>query len=277
MTRAQDEAAVAALVDRVRRVTGHDLHGYRTDGLVRRARQRAAVVGAESLAEYLPTVDEAEARSLLDHVLVQVSGWFRDPYAWESLRATVLPGMAARRGGPVPLQVWVAGCGQGQEVWSLAACLAEAVDRGHLSSWRLLASDVDGQALSDVERAVYPAAPLPEVGRQVLPFHVHEAGGRWRVASSLTAHVRTVRHDVRDAPPEELDGPADLVVCRNVLMYLDRSTQLRVLDGLVASVRPGGVVLLGHAEMPLDRRDALVPVDLAARAYRSIASSLPAV
>lgn len=276
MSRASDEAVVGLLARRVHQETGFDLAGYRTDGLVRRARQRAAVTGAESLEEYLPRVDQGEARLLLQHALVQVSGWFRDPWVWQSLLEVVLPGIAHRSGGPADLRVWVAGCGSGQEVYSLAACLDRSVRAGHVASWEVLATDVDRGALAAVGAATYPSVELPGPGRELLLPHVQQAeDGTWRVGGSLRAHVRTAHHDVREAPPEELGGPADLVLCRNVLMYLDAPVQAEVLDGLLASVRPGGVLVLGHAELPLGHRHALVPVDLRARAYRSIAVALP--
>lgn len=275
MTPPADDDALVRLVERVRELSGVDLAGYGRDGLLRRARHRAALVGADSLGSYLAQVDADEANALLEHVLVQVSGWFRDPWVWRSLLEDVLPGMAARRGGPVDLSVWVAGCGRGQEVWTVAACLARAVGAGHVGSWDLLATDVDPQVLAAVTDASYPVAELPELGKDLLRPHLLDVGGRWQVAPTLGAHVRTAVHDVRDAPPEELGGPADLVVCRNVIMYLDASVRAGVMDGLLASVRPGGVVVLGHAEVPLDRREVLVPVDLRARAYRSIAAAVP--
>ena len=275
MNRASDVDLLARLTVRVREETGFDLTGYRTDGLARRARQRAALVGAQGLQEYLPSVDAREARALLEHVLIQVSGWFRDAHVWTSLRETVLPGIARRRGGPVDLRVWVAGCGEGQEVWSLAACLDEAGRAGHLTSWGLLATDVDAGVLATLERGLYPVVEVAAPGEELLLGHLGRVGDAWEVGPSLSAHVRTAVHDVRAAPPPGLGGPADLVLCRNVIMYLDAGAQVGVLDGLVASMRPGGVLVLGYAEIPLEHRDVLVPVDPASRAYRVIGKPLP--
>jgi len=274
VTRASDVDLFARLSVRVREETGFDLTGYRTDGLLRRVRPRAALVGAEGLEAYLLSVVAAAAQTMQAHVLVQVSGWFRDAHVWTSLRGTVLPGIT-RRGGPVDLRVWVAGCGEGQEVWSLAACLDEAARAGHLRSWSLLATDVDAGVLATLERGLYPVVQVAAPDQDLLQGHLGRVGDAWEVGPSLSAHVRTAVHDVRAAPPPGLGGPADLVLCRNVIMYLDPGVQVAVLDGLVASMRPGGVLVLGHAEIPLDHRDVLVPVDLAARAYRAIGRPLP--
>jgi two-component system CheB/CheR fusion protein len=187
------------------------------------------------------------------------------------LHGDVLPTL----GGPArerPVRAWVAGCGEGQEVYSLGACLADAVGRGVLPDWSVLATDVDPQALRLLARAQYPRAAVPHLGRALLAPHLLVDGAGWRVAPSLTARVRASRHDVRDAPPAEAADPFDLVMCRNLLMYLDDVTQARVLEGLVASLRPGGVLVLGQAELPITHRDALVPVDVGARIYRSIAA-----
>jgi len=255
--------------------TGFDLTGYRLAGLARRAGQRASVRGYDDLAPYLELVarNQDEAGALLDHLLVQVSAWLRDPHVWQALRSALpaLSGTAGER----PVRAWVAGCGEGQEVWTLAACLAEAQDADRLPSWWLLATDVDAQALRVLHAGRYPRSRLPEGGGDLLLPYLRSVGPTWQVADNLADHVSIGRHDVREAPPEDAVTPFDLVLCRNVLMYLDDAVQVTVLDGLLASLRPGGLLVLGQAELPIDRRDVLVPVDLAGRVYRSIAAPLP--
>ena len=272
-----EHLAVERLLRVVRERTGFDLTGYRMDGLVRRAGQRARAVGLhDDIAAYTDrvAVDPTEAVQLLDHLLVQVSGWFRDAHVWATLRETVLPSLSGP-GRDRPVRAWVAGCGQGQEVYSLAACLEEARTSGHLPSWWVLATDVDTDALRLLAGARYPRSAVPAVVDPVLAPHLLHEGSHYRVAHALTSSVGVGRHDVRAAPPEDAATPFDLVVCRNLLMYLDDAMQVQVLDGLIAALRPGGVLVLGQAELPIDRRDALVPVDLGARAYRLIGSPLP--
>lgn len=254
--------------------TGFDLAGYRLAGIARRAGQRAAVRGYLDLGDYLTLVarDQDEAEALLDHLLVQVSGWFRDPHVWQALRS-VLPALSAAP-GERPVRAWVAGCGEGQEVWTLSACLAEAHDAGR-PPWWVLATDVDTHALRVLQAGRYPRSRLPEGGGDLLLPHLRTDGPGWQVAPDLADHVSIGRHDVRAAPPEDAATPFDLVMCRNVLMYLDDAGQRTVLDGLLASLRPGGLLVLGQAELPMQHRDVLVPVDLAARVYRSIAAPLP--
>ncbi|MGJ7441782.1 CheR family methyltransferase [Aquipuribacter sp. MA13-6] len=273
--RAVDPAVLERMLRLLLERTGYDLTGYRLAGIARRAGQRAAVVGFSDLDRYLERVaeDQDEAEALLDHLLVQVSGWFRDAHVWQALRAA-LPALAGRAGDR-GVRAWVAGCGEGQEVWTVAACLAEAVGAGRLPSWWLLATDVDAHALRLLHGGRYPRTPLSPDAAELLEPHLEASGPGWQVSGSLAAHVSIGRHDVREAPPEDAATPFDLVLCRNVLMYLDDAVQVTVLDGLLASLRPGGLLVLGQAELPIDRRDALVPVDLAARVYRSIAAPVP--
>ena len=271
-----DPAVLERLLRLLHERTGFDLTGYRLAGLSRRAHQRAALAGYDDLADYLPLVadDDQEAAVLLDHLLVLVSGWFRDPHVWQVVRGDVLPSLAGRDGAR-GIRAWVAGCGEGQEVWSLGSCLAGAEAAGRLPSWSVLATDVDAQALRRVQDARYPTGHVPPGWQDVIEPYLEPRQGHWQVVPALTSRVSVGRHDVRDAPPEDAATPFDLVMCRNVLMYLDAAVQVRVLDGLLASLRPGGVLVLGQAELPIDRRDVLVPVDSAARVYRSIGAPVP--
>jgi two-component system, chemotaxis family, CheB/CheR fusion protein len=262
-----DPPGLAAVLDVVRQGTGVDLTGYRRDTVLRRLLPRASArTGDGCLHDYavLLATDDAEVRALLDDVLVQCSGWFRDPAVWRLLEADVLPGLAA---GDRPLVAWVAGCGDGREVWSLAALLAVAAP----GRWHLVASDVSERALAVTREAVYResagAAPA------VLARDAEPRAAGWRVAAPLRERVTVVRHDVRTPPPHEVGpGSCDLLVCRNVLMYLDEATQRDALEQLLGALRPGGALVLGDAEAGLSHRDLLVPVDLAARVYRLIAT-----
>lgn len=271
-----DPAVVERLLRLLHARTGFDLTGYRLAGVTRRAMQRAALAGYDDLSEYLPRVaqDDEEAGALLDHVLVQVSAWFRDPNVWQVLDRTVLPSLAGRdndRG----IRAWVAGCGEGQEVWSLGSCLARAEAKGRLASWSVLATDVDAHALHHLDDARYPVGHVPAEWSEVIEPYLLPVDGHWQLSPELTSRVSIGRHDVRDAPPENAATPFDLVMCRNVLMYLDAAVQVQVLDGLLASLRPGGILVLGQAELPIERREVLVPIDSAARVYRSIGSPVP--
>ncbi|WP_336922187.1 CheR family methyltransferase [Aquipuribacter sp. SD81] len=264
------EAAVLRdVVAAVRSVTGVDLTGYRAETVLRRTAQHAAAAGGD-VRDFAAGLagDPVRARALLEAVLVQCTGWFRDERTWQVLAEEVLPRLAA---GGRPLTAWSAGCGDGREVWSLASLLqVVAPDR-----WRLVASDLSGTARLAAAAAVYAGGPV--VGdthaATVLGATAERGPGGWRVGAALRSRVTVLRHDVRTPPPDAV-GPAgcDVLLCRNVLMYLDDSEQERALDHLLGALRPGGVVVLGEAEVALGHRDVLVPVDLAARVYRLIAT-----
>jgi two-component system CheB/CheR fusion protein len=265
-----DPGLVAAVVSAVADVTGVDLVGYRVEGIARRLVARSVVVTGGDLGRYAEhlAVDPAEAAALLDDVLVAWTGWFRDPDVWQCLRDRVVPAALAAA-GPRPLRAWCAGTGDGREVWSLAATLDAAGARSH----EVVATDVSAVACRRTSDAVYgpPDGVVPAaVPTEPVPGDVT---GRVRVAARLRSRVQVVRHDVREPPPPQVGtGGVDLVLCRNVLMYLEEGAQARVLDHLVAALRPGGVLVLGDAEMPLAHRDVLVPVDLASRVFRLIGS-----
>jgi chemotaxis methyl-accepting protein methylase len=133
----------------------------------------------------------------------------------------------------------------------------------------VLASDVDAQALAIAEAAVYPAAAAVEAIREVCPEapHGRVEEGRFAIVPRLRAVVRFRRDDL--TAPVAASGPHDVICCRNVLIFLGREGQRRVLEAAAQALRPGGLLVLGRTEslMALPGAD-LAPLDITHRIYR---------
>ena len=235
-------------IEAVARRHGYDFRNYAKASLKRRVTGLAHKMGCGSIAELLPLVlHEGELLpEILAGLSVPVTRMFRDPSVFRAIRETLLPLLASHPG----LSIWQAGCATGEEVYSLAILLAEA---GLLDHTRIHATDINGAALARAEAGLFPARMIEDTaehyaaagGRRDLADYFSLDGGGATVAGTIRDHVSFAHHNLVS------DGVfcgADLVVCRNVLIYFDRQLQDRVLKLFELSLTDGGFLCLGGKE-----------------------------
>ncbi|HKE51034.1 MAG TPA: CheR family methyltransferase [Actinomycetes bacterium] len=265
----QIDAAFEGLLDLLRQARGVDFSGYKRRTLERRVRRRLQALGLDTYAEYVDHLElhPEEYTELFDLVLINVTSFFRDPAAWEALRDTAIPELLASSGPNHPIRVWSAGCATGQEAYSLAILLAEAMgfdafrDRA-----KIYATDVDEAALQIARTAIYDKRELESLPDGLLDTYFEPASdGRWSFRRDLRRAVIFGRNDLtQDAPISRVD----LLTSRNTLMYFTADTQEQVLRRFHFALNDGGYLLLGRAEMLLGRADILHPVSLRNRLFR---------
>ena len=211
------------------------------DGAARAGGQTAAGFAA-GLAD-----DPGAFERLLDCVTVQESGFFRHPEQFAALASEVLPALEG------PVVVWSAGCGNGQEAYSLAMELAAS---GH-PDWQVLATDISAAAAARARAGRYSTAELagipPEHRRWLRP-----AAELWEVDPALRARVRVEQANLTAGFPAA-PGRCQVVFCRNVLIYLSRAVAQSFLTRLAGWLAPGGLVFLGYAETVLPPTRGLHP------------------
>ncbi|MBX3147585.1 MAG: hypothetical protein KF785_12545 [Gemmatimonadales bacterium] len=225
-----------------------------------RSRWRACgVVDLESYADLLDR-DAAERSRLAAALTINVTGFFRNPTAWAALgRALVWP---ADR----PLMAWSAGCATGEEAWSLAALLWR--QRPEPGAWQVEATDLDAPSLAVALRGRYPLAVRAAVAAVVpeAPLVVDADG-----VSMPEAWRSRLRFRQADLTRPGATSGADLILCRNVLIYFAEAAQDAILTSLVDALHPGGLLMLGKAELAawavLPR---LETVDRRERIYRRV-------
>jgi two-component system CheB/CheR fusion protein len=252
---------------------GVDFTGYKRTSLTRRMRHRMEQAGVSTFAEYLDVLqaNSDEYAALFDTVLINVTAFFRDPESWDFVRDDVVPGLLARRGPEEPIRVWSAGCASGQEAYSLAMVLADALGpEAFRQRVKIYATDLDEHALAQARAAVYDAKAVASVPEPLLTRYFDRTNGRYLFNKDLRRAVIFGRNDlVKDAPISRVD----LLLCRNTLMYLNAETQRKVLGRLHFALAPEGVLFLGHAEMLLSHTDKFSPIDLKHRIFRRAAGS----
>jgi chemotaxis methyl-accepting protein methylase len=266
-----EPACIEAILAVVRERTGRDFSAYRPATTHRRILNRMISVGTTSSSDYLAYLQRSadEALRLLERLTIKVSRFYRNRATFDLLRLQELPALEAERGG-TSLQVWSAGCGYGEEAYTLAMLLDEARIPGEV-----VASDIDPGALDTARAGVYADAAVEElpasfVARYLEPVSHGRRGQGYRVSDRIRSRVRFVQHDVTSAGTSSQMPTFDLICCRNVLIYLRPDAQAQALTELCAALRSGGLLVLGEAEWPpVSFAGSLTVVERRARVFRA--------
>jgi two-component system, chemotaxis family, CheB/CheR fusion protein len=177
----------------------------------------------------------------------QFSTFFRDPDTFDYLRQLVIPALLTSKPGN-NIRVWSAGCASGEECYSIAMLLAEALGTGsYLERVKIYATDVDEEELALARRAVYPERRLENVPPDLRARYFDRDGAQWAFKKDFRRTVIFGRHDLLDDAPI---SKVDLLVCRNTLMYFSEDAQAKILSRFRLALREGGYLVLGHAERP---------------------------
>lgn len=232
----------------IREQLGVDFSQYKSSTVERRIERRMSLQQITSLSEYATVVESSpeEARTLHDSLLICVTQFFRDPEVWERLAMDAL----ARLGEGTPdggtLRAWVAGCSTGEEAYTLAILLDELVERRRAGlDFKVFATDLSKAALDQAGVGIYPGSALESVAPDRLARCFIRRNEGFQIAPRLRRKVVFARHDVlRDPPLSRMD----IICCRNLLIYLQASAQLRVLHGFHHALCPGALLVLGSSE-----------------------------
>jgi two-component system, chemotaxis family, CheB/CheR fusion protein len=269
------EAGDLAAFERIRRylqeARGFDFTAYKRTTVMRRTIKRMHAIGVGGFDAYLDylQVHPDEFASLFNTILINVTSFFRDADVWEVVQSTITPQILQAHGTGEGIRVWSAGCASGQEAYTAAIVLAEAMGLdAYKERVKIYATDVDEEALTEARQAIYPAKHVEEcVPPALIQKYFERTGDAYAVSRELRRAVIFGRHDlIQDAPISRVD----LLLCRNTLMYFNAEAQGRIMGRFYFSVMPGGFVVLGRAEMLFSHAATFQPVDLKRRIFKTI-------
>ncbi len=265
-----DNQSLERILLLLRAHTGHDFSGYKRTSLSRRIERRIGVHQLGTPSDYVALLREnpREVGLLFKELLIGVTGCFRDPSAWRALEQQVLPALLAGHAADRPLRAWVAGCSTGEEAYSLAIALHEAqVHRGTRPPvpLQVFATDLDSDAIERARAGWFPASIAADLPAARLARHFEPERGGYRVVREIRETVVFAPHNVFMDPPFT---KLDLLVCRNLLIYLNPDLQARLLPLFHFSLNPGGVLFLGSAETVGRSAGLFQSIDERARLYR---------
>lgn len=239
--------AMASILELVERKTGVDFSNYKNSTLIRRMDKRIKALGMNSLEAYLDTIqkDESEIKRLYDDILISVTAFFRDPRAFEIL-SDVLAELVSQKGPGDPIRIWVPGCATGEEAYSVAMLLFDALG-GKIDEYKLqiFATDIDEKALNTARRGIYSEAGMKGVPVEMINRHFERNENGLELNKAIRSMVLFSRHDLTCNPPFL---KLDLISCRNLLIYFNEHLQQRVISLFHYSLQPSGYLFLGKSE-----------------------------
>ena len=259
-----------AIIALLRQATRHDFTAYKPGTLHRRIRRRMLLSGSANLEVYLTFLEgnHEECNQLANDMLINVTAFFRDTKVFTLLENTVIPDLIKRHESDDPIRIWVAGCSTGEEAYSIAMVVRDALStQKRPIKLQVFASDVDPDAIAIAREGYYPEAALAHISPERLKrFFTKEAHG-YRILPELRAAMVFTVQDVLSDPPF---SRLDMVSCRNLLIYLGVDAQDAVISMLHFSLKPGGVMLLGNAETPGVIEGRFEVISKAGRLFRRI-------
>ncbi|MGD8854458.1 MAG: PAS domain S-box protein [Gammaproteobacteria bacterium] len=260
--------------------THHDFRGYRKAMLMRRVQRRMGLCHVESFPAYLDHLHKqaAEVTALYKDLLIGVTGFFREPGAFEVLAERIIPELVERTsataGKERAVRVWVPGCATGEEAYSLAILLCEQFEARHKSaSIQVFASDIDEESLAIARLGIYPDTIVSDLSpRRLQRFFVKTDEHHYQVSKALREPIVFAAQSlISDAPYSKLD----LVSCRNLLIYLEPEVQQKVISLFHFALNENGYLLLGPAESIGPAADMFEPVSKKWRVYRRVGPVRP--
>jgi two-component system CheB/CheR fusion protein len=276
-TRMDAASHMSTILAALRARSGHDFSEYKEKTLVRRLQRRMQLLQIDSPAACIQRFREQpeELDRLFRELLIGVTQFFRDPGAFEALSATVLQELVTGRGAHQTVRVWVPGCATGQEAFSIAILLREAMQAGQAKpKVQIFGTDIDERAIAVARLGRY-RRPVAGLSAARAERWFSEEGDDLCVVPEVREMCVFSTHSIIKDPPF---SKLDLVACRNLLIYLDPALQDRAMRSFHYALKPGGRLFLGSSESVTRSSELFGPLDKKHRIFErrdTAAAALP--
>lgn len=249
-----------------------DLTGYKRPSLMRRTLVRMQKVRVEHYQGYLDYLQQHpdEVRHLLSTIYINFTYFLRDRPAWAYLADQVIPQILSNKASNEPIQVWSAGCASGEETYSLAMLLIEALGVEQFQQRvQIYGTDVDPDAILQARQGRYSAHAVESIPPALQARYFESRNNFYDWRQEFRHSINFQLHNLLQDPPLP---HIDLLVCRNLLMYFTTEAQLQVLASFYLSLQNNGFLLLGHVETLVTRpqRSLFTPVHQQSRIFTKL-------
>lgn len=241
-------AALQKIYALLRAATDHDFSLYKKNTLFRRIERRMKMQQIETIDDYVRYLQESdtELNILFKELLIGVTGFFRDPLAFDALKEHYLPELLKEKRGGSQLRVWVPGCSTGEEAYSIAILLHECMQElEHRFAVQIFATDLDDEAIEFARAGRYPESIAADITPDRLKRHFVRDDNKYAISKPIREMVIfATQNIIKDPPFTKLD----LLCCRNLLIYFGQELQGKLLPIFHYSLKTGGLLFLGTSE-----------------------------
>jgi two-component system CheB/CheR fusion protein len=270
----KDQSALEKVFILLRSKTGHDFSMYKKNTVYRRIERRMGIHKINRIASYVRYLQEnpQEVELLFKELLIGVTSFFRDETAWEQLRLKIIPALLKTIDAPQTLRAWSAGCSTGEEAYSLAIAFKEAVEQVKpVENFKLhiFATDLDRETIDKARQGFYPANIVADVSPERLKRFFIKVEGGYQIVKEIREMVTFATQNVVMDPPFT---KLDILICRNLLIYLTPELQKKLLQLFHYSLNPGGVLFLGSSETISTFTHLFAPLNIKTRLFRRLES-----
>ncbi len=254
----------------LRTQTGHDFSSYKKSTVQRRIERRMSIHQIARIANYVHFLREnpQELELLFKEFLIGVTSFFREPAEWELLKNQVLPSLLAERSPGDTIRVWVSGCASGEEAYSLAIAFKEVLDQLKPAQdffMQIFATDLDRDAIDKAREGIFPLTIAEDMSSERLQQYFVKVERGYQVIRSIRDMVIFAQQNMIKDPPFT---KIDILVCRNLLIYLTPELQKKLIPLFHYSLNPGGFLFLGSAETVGQFTNLFKPLEHKSRLYQ---------
>lgn len=253
----------------IRNRTGHDFSLYKENTINRRIARRMNVHQIDKVSDYLKFIQEnpKEINVLFKELLINVTSFFRDPKAFESFKNKLISEVLDKKRDGDRVRVWIPGCSTGEEVYSIAMILQEYMDKSRKNlEVQLFGTDIDEDAINIARAATYPSTIVTDISSERLHRFFTKKGDGYRVKKNIREMAIFAPHDVLINPPF---SKLDVISCRNVLIYMNKDAQKKMLSAFNYALKSGSIMFLGPSESISNFVESFTTLDTKWKIYKS--------
>ncbi len=248
--------------------TGHDFSHYKQNTINRRIERRMAVQNIENVDEYVRYLEKkpAEVESLFRDFLIGVTSFFRNPETFEAFQEKVIPRLFVGRHPNSVIRVWVPGCSTGEEAYSIAILIQEQMEKlNQTFKVQIFATDIDSRAIEKARSGLYPVSISSDISpKRLKRFFTPDSDSNYLIQHSIREMVIFSEQDIIKDPPF---SKLDLLSCRNLLIYMDRELQKKLIPLFHYALNSGGFLFLGPSESIGDFTNLFDTLDRKSKLY----------
>lgn len=269
----QDEEAKGSrqkILVLIKKLTGHDFSLYKENTINRRIGRRMTVLQIDNISDYLEYIQKNphEANVLFKEFLINVTNFFRDPKAFESFKKNITSELLEKKDDGDTLRIWVPGCSTGEEIYSIAIIIQEYIETARkIFDVQLFGTDIDKEAIEIARSGIYPSTISSEISPERLKKFFLKKDDSYMINRDIREMVVFAPHDLLKDPPFI---NLDVISCRNVLIYMNKDAQKKLLSSFSYGLNREGILFLGPSESIGSFMDSFITLDGKWKIYKNI-------